>query len=102
MEKQIKLNFIISTSEGCRRNEQYKFVDNEDDIVERKINMLKILKLMTDAELDNIILEISNENEDNNIFYFDLLTSTTIINKIKNMKIIPINFINDNCYSFNL
>lgn len=101
MKREDIINFIISTSKGCNRNEQYKFVNNEDDIVERKINMLKILKLMTDAELDNIMSEIIDENEDDNLNYFNLLTSTTIINKIKNMKRIIVDEI-DNYYHFNL
>lgn len=102
MERINKLNFIISTSDECKRNEQYNFFNNEDDIVDRKINMLKILKLMTDVELDSIILEINYENEYNTFNYFNLLNSGIIINKIKNMKIIQIDFRDDNSYSFNL
>jgi hypothetical protein len=102
MEKINKLNFIISTSDECKRNEQYGFFNNDDDIVNRKINMLKILKLMTVTELDSIISEIISENEDTIFNYFNLLTSRIIINKITDMKIIPIEMIDDNYYHFNL
>jgi predicted nucleic acid-binding OB-fold protein len=64
--------------------------------------MLKILKLMTVTELDSIISEIISENEDTIFNYFNLLTSRIIINKITDMKIIPIEMIDDNYYHFNL